>query len=93
MVQHFFPITPIKPYADLSKIIPKITPTPTPTPVPTPTYIPYPVPTTYPSYTYNRPVVQTQPLAQPVQKTAIDPTLLMLGGVAVLALLVIALKK
>jgi len=65
-----------------------------PTP-PEPTIVVPGVPTYTPEtqYVYTPPAVQPTPMAQPVQRLAIDPTLLLLGGVAVLALLIAALRK
>ena len=62
-------------------------------PPPEPTVVVPGVPTYIPDtqYVYTPPAVQPIPLAQ--QQMAIDPTFLLLGGVAVLALLVIALRK
>ena len=62
-------------------------------PPPEPTVVVPSVPT-YVSpdqYVYTPPAVQPVPMAQ--QKTAIEPSLLLLGGIAVLALLVMALRK
>ena len=62
---------------------------------PEPTVVVPGVPTYTPAtqYVYTPPAVQPTPIAQPVQRAAIDPTLLLLGGVAVLALLIAALRK
>lgn len=59
---------------------------------PEPTIVVPGVPTYTPEtqYVYTPPAVQPTPIAQ---QMAIDPTLLLLGGVAVLALLIVALKK
>lgn len=62
---------------------------------PEPTIVVPGVPTYIPTtqYVYTPPAVQPTPMAQPVQRLAIDPTLMLLGGVAVLALLIAALRK
>ena len=65
-------------------------PEPTPAPEQIPTLVPYPVPTEYPTYTYSPPAVQITPQ---VQKTAIDPAILLVGGLAVIALFLMAFKK
>jgi hypothetical protein len=80
----------------MTPIIPTPLPTPTPTPTTPPPQIPaldpYPTSTTYQTYTYSPPAVQMKPLAE-VQRAAIDPTLLLLGGIAIVALLFVALRK